>query len=521
MKKDKIFEKRNQKKKNKTSNSKTQNLEIGLTSYLVPTMNFAATRPVPPEKNKSSSGGPKKRSPRTRSPRIKKHNLSSPTTKTSPSTSSNLNNSLLTRDSISPRGYASKESESAPPTDDSSVRPLPVSLRPLQGTELRDRPLPARPPPRNNNTNNNTTKKPKSPVEQLGPVQVRLEHRDDGLTTIFDFNGSPNSDSSSTKSLSPTSSGNLRPVRTARSRSPSSSPSTSPNSTGSNNNKTTTNESSLDPLETSRRNRSPPMSLSESKTSAFPPSYSSSTSSSSTSSSTINTKNLNYNSPSSSTSGTTITTSTFPLTSSTSKLGQLPRMPTEDLLNSSSSSSVTSSTGSRKGGRRVMGRSRTPPPLNPMSPMGVSSSGRYDNKQHHQQHQQHQHHSAMDRLEESWPQRKKKSSPLEEVGGRLRQFDGREKQVLVGFGDTTSRKRTQIPVGFGQKNSRNSGVNSSGGSGSRSGGSGGGGGSGGSGSSSLTSLAAMPGLTRIVSKTSPRKMVFDDPLEEYSMLDNV
>ena len=168
-----------------------------------------------------------------------------------------------------------------------------------------------------------------------------------------------------------------------------------------------------------------------------------------------------------------------------------------------------------------MGRSRTPPPLNPMSPMGVSSSGRYDNKQHHQQHQQHQHHSAMDRLEESWPQRKKKSSPLEEVGGRLRQFDGREKQVLVGFGDTTSRKRTQIPVGFGQKNSRNSGVNSSGGSGSRSGGSGGGGGSGGSGSSSLTSLAAMPGLTRIVSKTSPRKMVFDDPLEEYSMLDNV
>lgn len=168
-----------------------------------------------------------------------------------------------------------------------------------------------------------------------------------------------------------------------------------------------------------------------------------------------------------------------------------------------------------------MGRSRTPPPLHPMSPMGVAP-GRYDgigsSNGSTGSSGSSRSHAVVDRLEESWPQRKKRSSPLEEVGGRLRQFDRKKAEPPVGFGDTARMKRTQLPVGFGGSNNKNSHSHNHKAAGGRrhgrSSGSGSGSGSSSSGGS-LTSLASIPNIT----KKSPTSgtMVFED-MAEYTVL---
>ena len=102
----------------------------------------------------------------------------------------------------------------------------------------------------------------------------------------------------------------------------------------------------------------------------------------------------------------------------------------------------------------------------------------------------------MDRLEESWPPPRQKRSPqvLEEVGGRLRQFD-RKTHPPVGFGDTIAASKKKTGTGYTVS----------------------------SGSSSLSSMAAIPDIHsgRNSSHRSAKPIVLLDSDATYTPLDDL
>jgi hypothetical protein len=420
-------------------------------------MEFAApSRPTEPSSKRTERTDLRKRSPRHRPQRITSRKLSLGTSNAS-STEKREQKPKLSPTTpppsysvTPPNQYATKEEEvdSDDSTENISCKPLPVFLRPLQGVDLSTGPIPSRPPPKypdnsksfNNNMNTSIVSNKKSPPcsprrspqlppyssDQLGPIRIRLDHREDVVTTIFDLN---HSDTSSNDSLSPTS---LRPIQSVH-QSPSISPSVNSYSNGRN---------------------------IESKTSFI---HSSPITPPSSSSSSCNTN------PSSS-------------SSLSSKFGQLPKMPVEDL------NSSIGTVYSNRNGRRRRGSNKSRVVL-PTDPIKRTSPGWNDE-------------TVVDRLEESWPPRRiSKGSPqvLEEVGGRLQQFD--KKSPPVGFGDTSRKKKQAPPSGRGNTGSKKHNEIS--------------------GASSLSSLQSIPDIHGgRNTKKLPKKILFSDYVE-YTALDEI